>query len=97
MILGASTVIGGKRGKLFTDGRPKSHNCASTGDHKLKLKDRTRASPIKRSSQMFVESDLPERPSPDGGEDNSSSTTIEEVEVDTENWSDWELSVRTRM
>lgn len=99
MILGAATVIGGKRFKLFTDGRPKSHNCISTNDNKIKLKDRNRGSPLKRNPQIIFgeSSDLPERPSPDGGEDNSSSTTLGEVEVevdgeDTENWSDWELS-----
>lgn len=95
MILGAATVIGGKRFKLFTDGRPKSHNCISTTDNKIKLKEKSKSSPLKRNPQILYEnSDLPERPSPDGGEDNSSSTTIGEIEIDVdiENWSDWELS-----
>nr|CAD7258085.1 unnamed protein product [Timema shepardi] len=96
-LLGASTVIGGKRGRLFTDGRPKVHN-----SHKINPK--TIKSPIHvqdLSSQLRVNTvsigadtdsaasyeTLPERPSPDGGEDKTTTTSDEETEA----WSDWDV------
>lgn len=59
-ILGGAAVVGGKRGRMFSDGRP--------------------AAPKPRTTVA-----LPERPSPDGGEDS--------VVEDTETWSDWEQPV----
>ncbi|XP_066993619.1 protein-associating with the carboxyl-terminal domain of ezrin [Anabrus simplex] len=94
LVLGAATVIGGKRGKLFTDGRPKVH-----GNQVFALKSQ---SPIqsKQSSPETVaplhgpdadsisyEVDLPERPSPDGGEDHTATSDEE-----TEAWSDWDVA-----
>ncbi|KOC65908.1 Protein-associating with the carboxyl-terminal domain of ezrin [Habropoda laboriosa] len=83
-ILGAATVIGGKRGKLFTDGRP----------NKIKQNEKMNNStnivqftvPINSIEKTI---DLPERPSPDGGEDKKemvSSITEEEY-----TWSDWDV------
>lgn len=88
-ILGAATVIGGNRGKLFTDGRP----------HKVNENGQSNNIPIAPSFTNIVEFtvpiavseatvDLPERPSPDGGEDKKeivSSITEEEY-----TWSDWD-------
>nr|CAD7426319.1 unnamed protein product [Timema monikensis] len=72
-LLGASTVIGGKRGRLFTDGRPKLRvNTVSIG--------------ADTDSAASYET-LPERPSPDGGEDKTTTTSDEETEA----WSDWDV------
>ncbi|KAL0276119.1 UNVERIFIED_CONTAM: hypothetical protein PYX00_003765 [Menopon gallinae] len=94
LILGSSTVIGGKRAKLFTDGRPMVHQNSISGACSNKVKERDKGSPVKNSTHhIFGNNELPERLSPDGGEDNMSTTTVEEVEVDNETWSDWESPV----
>ncbi|XP_048260053.1 protein-associating with the carboxyl-terminal domain of ezrin isoform X3 [Bombus terrestris] len=81
-ILGAATVIGGNRGKLFTDGRPN------------KLKDKKTKNSINVEFVIPTDNiqkviDLPERPSPDGGEDKKeiTSSIIEEEYT----WSDWDI------
>lgn len=93
-ILGSSVVIGGKsRRKLFADGRPK----AATGGGKMCSKNQSALNAVTTSKHS--ESDLgdtelylPERASPDGGEDlNSPLHTPSEEE--TENWTDWENNV----
>lgn len=95
IILGAATVIGGKRRKLFSDGNPKSLNNTYSIESKTKLKSKNLQVPMQTDSEaLFQESSLPERFSPDGGEDNSTSSTLEDVECDNENWSDWDISVR---
>lgn len=83
-ILGSATVIGGKRGKLFTDGRPnklKENEKAESSGNVARLS--TAISAIEKSI------DLPERPSPDGGEDKKEivSSVVEEEYV----WSDWDI------
>ncbi|CAB0037882.1 unnamed protein product [Trichogramma brassicae] len=84
-ILGAATVIGGKRGRLFTDGRPnKPHR--SKKNHRVKF-----STPIEivQGEDDPPDEYLPERPSPDGGEDK------EDIILgisEEENWSDWEVS-----
>nr|XP_012152208.1 PREDICTED: protein-associating with the carboxyl-terminal domain of ezrin isoform X4 [Megachile rotundata] len=83
-ILGATTVIGGKRGKLFTDGRP----------HKLNEKETNNSS---TDINEFMDSvnaieksvNLPERPSPDGGEDKKE--VISSITEEEYTWSDWDL------
>lgn len=85
-ILGAATVIGGNRGKLFTDGRPnKTQN--------RNIEDIRRALTFKQETSVFMNIDesnmhLSERPSPDGGEDKREKEfpLIEEEST----WSDWE-------
>ena len=77
-ILGATTVIGGNRGKLFTDGRPQKMQ-----RHKrINMTGTSEASKIADTSMLF----LPERLSPDGGEDRNESNLSYAEE---ENWSDW--------
>uniref|UniRef100_A0A0C9PIX5 Scyl3 protein n=1 Tax=Fopius arisanus TaxID=64838 RepID=A0A0C9PIX5_9HYME len=85
-ILGAATVIGGKRGKLFTDGRP-NHN-------QTRLEMRNNKREVKKvdeivevnSPEEIPVMELPERPSPDGGEEAEETTVIEEEGT----WSDWD-------
>lgn len=81
-ILGAATVIGGKRGKLFTDGRPNKLKDNKEIDNSINITQFT----IPMSIQKI---DLPERPSPDGGEDKKdiTSSIIEEEYT----WSDWDV------
>ena len=93
-ILGAAAVIGGNRGKLFTDGRP-NHN-----QNRRELNSKTVISSPKVSSVDNLPCDiskgntvsavleLPERPSPDGGEDRIESVANFAEEDGT--WSDWE-------
>lgn len=86
-ILGAATVIGGNRGKLFTDGRPNkaketanSHSIAASFENIVEF-----TVPAVRSVPQI---NLPERPSPDGGEDKrEAGFTFTEEEC---TWSDWE-------
>lgn len=82
-ILGAATVIGGKRGKLFTDGRPNKLKDNNEIDNNINIAQLT----IPMSIQKII--DLPERPSPDGGEDKKEITSsIIEKEY---TWSDWDV------
>lgn len=82
-ILGAATVIGGKRGKLFTDGRPNKLKDNNEIDNNINIAQFT----IPMNIQKII--DLPERPSPDGGEDKKeiTSSIIEEEYT----WSDWDV------
>lgn len=87
-ILGAAAVIGGNRGKLFTDGRPNKKMIRSKDlDEIRKVLTFTQEIPV------FVNIDennvhLAERPSPDGGEDKREKefSFAEEECI----WSDWE-------
>ncbi|XP_063216250.1 protein-associating with the carboxyl-terminal domain of ezrin [Bacillus rossius redtenbacheri] len=88
--LGAARVVGGKRAKLFTDGRPKVPTAAMPVSKAVKSPSREKcAVPSSKPDTDSAASyeTLPERPSPDGGEDHS--TTDEEVEA----WSDWDNEV----
>ena len=89
-ILGAATVIGGKRGKLFTDGRPNKLK------EKVKDKDKSNIDTNEFTNSInAIEKtvNLPERPSPDGGEDKKEivSSIIEEEYT----WSDWDVQEST--
>jgi len=84
-ILGAATVIGGNRGKLFADGRPNKKMIRSKN-----LDDIRKAL---TQEPVFVNIDennvhLAERPSPDGGEDKKEKEFSFAEEECT--WSDWE-------
>lgn len=81
-ILGAAAVIGGKRGRLFTDGRPKKL------DRHPKKNDNSRRTDDSTGTIVSPALRLPERPSPDGGEDKSEDNLIFTEEEN--NWSDWE-------
>ncbi|XP_008553479.1 protein-associating with the carboxyl-terminal domain of ezrin [Microplitis demolitor] len=97
-ILGAAAVIGGKRGKLFTDGRP-NHNQIRR-EVSARNNQRTERANISNSNinnniinENGIDSlptvlELPERPSPDGGEDRVESDLILAEEEST--WSDWD-------
>lgn len=80
-ILGGATVIGGKRLRLFNDGRP-----AAVTKHI--------SHPIQRTTSSIsrTEQELPERLSPDGGEDEiaipENNTIIPDEDLDS--WSDWD-------
>ncbi|PNF33237.1 hypothetical protein B7P43_G10609 [Cryptotermes secundus] len=93
-VLGAAAVIGGKRAKLFSDGRPKAR-------HHVSHKSKTPKSPnpvlptpapvaVTDSDSNSFAADLPERPSPDGGEDH-----IPTSDDETEPWSDWDVPDNT--
>lgn len=94
-ILGAATVIGGKRARLFTDGRPKeggllpktSETCIEPSRHRMK--ERTKPSVAQEVQLPICIAELPERPSPDGGEDVVLASQLDE---ETDNWSDWDLN-----
>lgn len=86
-ILGAVAVIGGKRGKLFNDGIPIPH----TTDKYVQRSKREF-----RKSQTFepdigANLELPERPSPDGEENETSNEPTTEDDLD--NWDDWDVNV----
>ncbi|XP_066588545.1 protein-associating with the carboxyl-terminal domain of ezrin-like [Prorops nasuta] len=83
LILGATTVIGGNRGKLFTDGRP----------NKIKIGSENRINNFRKETDInaplstgITDVTLPERLSPDGGEDRIE-TNFTFVE---DEWSDWD-------
>ncbi|XP_014469942.1 PREDICTED: protein-associating with the carboxyl-terminal domain of ezrin [Dinoponera quadriceps] len=86
-ILGAAAVIGGNRGKLFTDGRPNKSQNRKIGDIRKVL------ALTKEIQNVYVNIDennvhLSERPSPDGGEDKREKEFPFVEEECT--WSDWE-------
>lgn len=79
-ILGADTVIGGKRSKLFTDGRPTSNNVVLSQDRNMRtslpsksLKELACSEEILCDSNDMIDFNksliMRERPSPVGGED----------------------------
>ncbi|XP_012055272.1 PREDICTED: protein-associating with the carboxyl-terminal domain of ezrin [Atta cephalotes] len=87
-ILGAAAVIGGNRGKLFTDGRPNKKMIRNKN-----LNDIRKALTFTQEMPVFVNVDennvhLSERPSPDGGEDKKEKEFSFAEEEYT--WSDWE-------
>jgi SCY1-like protein 3 len=107
-ILGAGTVVGGKRSKLFTDGRPnsktaldKAHDCNIYSPSKP-LGDLPCSEEIFRhnaiiSSGYEKSMTLNERPSPVGGEsiENEIIPTNDALKPDSEDdWSDWENTNR---
>lgn len=109
-ILGSETVIGGKRAKLFSDGRPIAHFDTKTSSlrltpHKLTeiqstLPPLLEETPIEETETYMEETSnlvcLQERPSPDGGEDNSSATEDTEIIPNEDlDWSDWDIQDST--
>lgn len=91
-ILGATAVIGGKRGKLFTDGRP-NHDQTRREVCPIKKINDLKSIDVKKLSDDNVEEsilELPERPSPDGGEDDVIQATVNFSEEEV-TWSDWEV------
>lgn len=90
-ILGASTVIGGNRARLFTDGRPNKVKKRGEGSSTKGLPENLQVHRLATTDTLLV--DLPERPSPDGGEDRIDSNAIYTEEEAT--WSDWDAHETT--
>lgn len=82
-ILGASTVVGKNRYKIFSDGCPLGYNPNNSS-----VNDSSRV--VVTSSQKAGDNNISliERPSPDGGEDIADNVNVDEDENDC--WSDWE-------
>lgn len=101
-ILGADTVVGGKRSKLFTDGRPKSTTTKSDNELFKVNKGLTdfhcseRIYPVNTGTSTFDQNmSLNERPSPVGGESNDDIDAVLELNrnpniVSEDEWDDWE-------
>jgi SCY1-like protein 3 len=86
-ILGAATVIGGNRGKLFTDGRPNKLQKSKKNVRFCSPCKSAESTPVPTISEAAATLCLPERPSPDGGEDKSE---VNFSFPEEENWSDWD-------
>lgn len=84
--MGASTVIGGKRAKLFNDGRPTQ----PTGRRSIRKHETIQnVEPITHLSSV-ASVPLPERPRPDGEEVDLSTDEVEQsLDEDLDNWEDW--------
>uniref|UniRef100_A0A1B6DLW2 Protein kinase domain-containing protein n=1 Tax=Clastoptera arizonana TaxID=38151 RepID=A0A1B6DLW2_9HEMI len=85
-VLGSSVVIGGKRGKLFSDGKPKAVEHMTKNTSNIPQTINTGNITVSDSA-MF----LTERASPDGGEDLLPPVVSEEEET----WPGWENSGHT--
>ncbi|XP_054273562.1 protein-associating with the carboxyl-terminal domain of ezrin-like [Macrosteles quadrilineatus] len=81
-VLGGAVVIGGKRAKLFADGRPKTVKPSTKHQQSKDFKE----DPSQFLEEGAVEGELPERPSPDGGEYVPTPSPSEEEET----WPDWD-------
>ncbi|XP_039287881.1 protein-associating with the carboxyl-terminal domain of ezrin [Nilaparvata lugens] len=87
-ILGSTVVIGRKsRKKIFSDGRPNAARTAKTPSRRSQKSIKS-VEPECDKLSIPTETVLPERLSPDGGEEEPSSLTVSEEE--TENWVEWE-------
>ncbi|XP_046742704.1 protein-associating with the carboxyl-terminal domain of ezrin [Diprion similis] len=86
-LLGSATVIGGNRGKLFTDGRPKKAPRLKEAKVRPAATNGVSVPDVLLQTKMAV-LELPERPSPDGGEDRNDLNSTSHDEDG--NWSDWD-------
>ncbi|VEN50069.1 unnamed protein product [Callosobruchus maculatus] len=103
-ILGAATVIGGKRAKLFHDGRPtqmertlsktiKTHFKNSVIPQDVPIDQLSLSNTVPRVTSVENVNVLPERPRPDGEE-----ISIDEIEQSTDGdgdleiWDEWDLN-----
>lgn len=102
-VLGASTVIGGKRAKLFNDGRPIRHSSKRSMKVVPKPRDVEQTVPPPEvlhnhigTISLAVEPNLillPERSRPDGEEVETSTEEVEQsVDEDLDNWEDWDIN-----
>ncbi|XP_019869962.1 protein-associating with the carboxyl-terminal domain of ezrin [Aethina tumida] len=100
-LLGAATVIGGKRAKLFNDGRPITHpgrklsRPAKRSEFIPPEADLTATASNSSNSlvQLNFGVDLSERQRPDGEEGETSTEEIEQsVDEDLDNWEDWDIN-----
>lgn len=91
-ILGSSTVIGGNRSKLFTDGRPNKSKRYPTKHVTFGPTESVKTASVQLNSEIPTLY-LPERLSPDGGEMEAISAASEEENLasnEEETWSDWD-------
>lgn len=91
-ILGSSTVIGGNRSKLFTDGRPNKSKRYPIKHVTFGPTESVKTASVQLNSEIPTLY-LPERLSPDGGEMDAISPASEEenlVSNEEETWSDWD-------
>lgn len=99
-ILGADTVIGGKRSKLFTDGRPNSKSSVEKPQENI-LPTKS-IHELSCSEEIFHHNDnvmtLNERPSPVGGESIDDEPILSNKNLSRpeseDDWSDWDNSNR---
>ncbi|CAG9853791.1 unnamed protein product [Phyllotreta striolata] len=101
-ILGSSVVIGGKRAKLFNDGRP-IHAVRKPSTRTVRFAEFTETSQISlESDQISINTsttdlhnvnELPERQRPDGEEGETSTEDVDpSMEDDVDNWEDWDIN-----
>ncbi|CAH0552708.1 unnamed protein product [Brassicogethes aeneus] len=94
-VLGASTVIGGKRAKFFNDGRPITHPLRKMSRNVKKQENviETDVTSITSIDSQFAGVDLSERQMPDGEEGETSTEEIEHSVDggDLDNWEDWDV------
>lgn len=93
-LLGSEIVIGGKRAKLFNDGRP--NDFANINRSKPTLRVQTSAGRIAHQTiaiPVLTESNnlsvLSERPRPDGEEGTDRQEVLQSNEDDLDKWDDW--------
>ncbi|CAG9769331.1 unnamed protein product [Ceutorhynchus assimilis] len=97
-VLGAEIVIGGRRAKLFNDGRPKTQSSSRKIQAQELPKPEVLASSLDELSAnnsllelIHNRNELPERPRPDGEEGETSTDEIEQsADEDIENWEEWD-------
>lgn len=103
-ILGAEVVIGGKRAKLFNDGRPIIH--PSRNSSRRNSRRSQTSTPIAEIANQMDNDistsisvlevnqvlELPERPRPDGEEGESSTEEVEQSADELDNWEDWDIN-----
>lgn len=93
-LLGSEIVIGGKRAKLFNDGRPtdftntnRSKPTSRVSTPVNRVAHQTRATPVLGESNNL--SVLSERQRPDGEEGTDSQELLQSNEDDLDKWDDW--------
>lgn len=94
-ILGSSTVIGGKRAKLFNDGRPMDHPIRNNKRIYRRNSRQDASAPAACPMADIALNEplnLPERPQPDGEEVDTSTEVEQSAEEDLDNWEDWDAN-----
>lgn len=91
-LLGSDVVIGGKRAKLFNDGRPndsRNRSRAKEASRTQTVSNATIQEAVANPVIMETNNLLSERPRPDGEEDTDSQEVSQSNEEDLEKWDDW--------
>lgn len=99
-VLGAEIVIGGKRARLFNDGRPtarRSRSNSRSNEPTANIPLLTTSAEPDITTEASSELELPERPSPDGEEGETSTEGVEQsVDENLDNWEDWDMNENNR-